>query len=185
MILVVDMNWKRDSLGFYEFVSPITAVAEQLDKCTIKHYLEVSKQDLAECDRIILSGTALKDNEFLGKPERFRWLEEADKPVLGICAGMEILGLVYGARLVNCVEIGMTDITTVKANPLFHDAFRAYSLHSNCIEPNGQFEVWANSARCIQAIKHQTKPIVGVLFHPEVRNQEIIKKYIEEIGQAN
>ena len=38
---------------------------------------------------------------------------------------MEMIGLVYGARLVDCVEIGMTDVTTVEANPLFHDGFRA------------------------------------------------------------
>ena len=108
MILVVDMNWKKDSLGYYEFVTPILAVAEKSDKCRVKHYLEVSKQDLDKCDRIILSGTALKDNAFLSKPEKFQWLKETEKPVLGICAGMEIIGLVFGATLKPVLEIGMT-----------------------------------------------------------------------------
>ena len=78
-----------------EFVSPILAVAEKLDKCTVKHYLDVSEQDLDGSDRIILSGTALKDNGFLAQPERFQWLKETEKPVLGICAGMEIIGAVF------------------------------------------------------------------------------------------
>ena len=38
MILVVDMNWKKDSLGYYEFVLPIVSVAEDLDECVVKHY---------------------------------------------------------------------------------------------------------------------------------------------------
>jgi len=61
MILVVDMNWKKDSLGFYEFVLPIVTIAKTQDECTVKHFLEITNQDLSQCDRVILSGTALKD----------------------------------------------------------------------------------------------------------------------------
>ncbi len=43
MILIVDMNWKKNSLGFYEFVLPVVEVAEKLDKCRIKHYLDLTK----------------------------------------------------------------------------------------------------------------------------------------------
>jgi GMP synthase-like glutamine amidotransferase len=182
MILVVDMNWKPESLGYYEFVTPILAVVEKLDNCTVKHYLEVSKRDLARCDKVILSGTALKDNEFLSNPERFQWLKEIEKPVLGICAGMEIIGMVFEARLNQSLEIGMTAITSIKENPLFTGNFRAYSLHSIYVETSDRFEVLAQSTKCIQALKHKTKPIYGVLFHPEVRNYEIIKKFIEKIN---
>lgn len=178
MILVIDMNWMKDSLGFYEFVSPILVIAEKLDKCMVKHYLEVSKQDLDRCDKVILSGTALKDNEFLAKPERFQWLKETEKPVLGICAGMEIIGLVFKAGLSQSLEIGMTQITTLKENTLFSGDFRAYSLHSCCVEPSEQFDVLAKSVHCTQVIKHKTKPIYGVLFHPEVRNEWILERFI-------
>jgi len=182
MILIVDMNWKPESLGYYEFVMPIVAVAEKLGDCTVKHYLEVSKQDLCRCDRVILSGTALRDNEFLSNSERFQWLKETVKPVLGICAGMEIIGVVFEARLNQSLEIGMTPITSIKENPLFTGDFRAYSLHSVYVEGSDSFEVLAYSTKCIQALRHKTKPIYGVLFHPEVRNQEIIKKFIEKIN---
>lgn len=179
MILVIDLNWKKDSLGYYEFVLPILAIAKKLDKCRVKHYLDVSKQDLDSCDRIILSGTALKDNAFLSKQEKFQWLTQTEKPVLGICAGMEIIGLVFGATLSESLEVGMTPVSTVMQNPLFIGEFKAYSLHGFCIESSEQFEVWAKSSRCIQAIKHKEKQIYGFLFHPEVRNQEILKKFIE------
>jgi GMP synthase-like glutamine amidotransferase len=178
MILVVDMDWKKDSLGYYEFVSPILTIAEKLDKCTEKHFLDVSKQDVDGCEKVILSGTALKDNEFLAKREKFQWLKEVEKPVLGICAGMEIICVVFGARLSQSLEIGMTQITTVKENPLFTEDFKAYSLHSICVEHSEQFEVWAKSTRCVQAVKHKTKPIYGVLFHPEVRNKEVLERWV-------
>jgi GMP synthase (glutamine-hydrolysing) len=179
MILVVDMNSKKDSLGVSEFVSPIVTVANELDECVVKHYTEVSSQDLSQCSRIILSGTALKDNVASNEPEKFSWLREVDTPVLGICAGMQAIGVVFGSPLTSCLEIGMTQITTLKANPLFSDSFRAYSLHNYSVESSANFDVLAESAQCIQAIKHKKKPLYGVLFHPEVRNAEIIKRFIQ------
>ena len=44
MILVVDMNWKNDSLGFYEFVLPIVSVAQELDEVNVKHYAELKQE---------------------------------------------------------------------------------------------------------------------------------------------
>ena len=181
MILVVDMNWKKDSLGFYEFALPIITIAKTQDECIVKHFLEVTNQDLSQCDNVILSGTALKDTATLSQPEKFQWLKETEKPVLGICAGMETIGAAFGMRLIRCLEIGMTQIKMLKENPLFCEDFKAYSLHSYCVEPSGDFYVWAKSTKCVQIIKHKIKPIYGVLFHPEVRNPELIKRFIASI----
>jgi GMP synthase-like glutamine amidotransferase len=178
MILVVDMNWKKNSLGFGEFVLPIVTIAKTLDIYRVEHYLEVANEDLSRCDSVILSGTALRDTATLRQPEKFQWLKETEKPVLGICAGMETIGAVFELRFNKCLEIGMKRITTVKENPLFSGYFNAYSLHSFCVEPSEDFEIWAKSSKCAQSIKHKTKPIYGVLFHPEVRNPELIKRFI-------
>lgn len=179
MILIVDMNCKKDSLGFYEFVSPIVTVATEFEECMVKHYTEVSSQDLSQCSRIILSGTALKDNTAANHPEKFSWITTTNKPVFGICAGMQIIAVVFSSQLTRCLEIGMTPITTQKETPLFSDSFRAYSLHNYSVEPNSEFEILAESAQCVQAIKHKKKPLYGVLFHPEVRNTEILKRFIQ------
>jgi GMP synthase-like glutamine amidotransferase len=178
MILIVDMNWKKNSLGCYEFVLPIITVAEKLDDRVIKHYSDVTTEDLNQCDKIILAGTALKDTATLIHPEKFQWLKKTEKPVLGICAGMQTIGIVFDATLVMSLEIGMTQITTIKENTLFSGDFRAYSLHSYCVDHLDNFEVWAKSKKCIQAIKHKHKEIYGVLFHPEVRNKEILQHFI-------
>ncbi len=179
MILVVDMNWKKDSLGFYEFVLPILAIAEELDTCVVKHYSEVTKSDVDDCIKIILSGTALKDNTTLSQPEMFSWIKTVDKPVLGICAGMQTIGAVFGLLLTRCLEVGMTPVTTITENPLLSSEFKAYSLHNYSVESSEEFEVLAESQKCVQAMKYKQKPIYGVLFHPEVRNPEILKRFID------
>ena len=179
MILVVDMNWKKDSLGYNEFVLPILEVVQELDECRVKQYSEVTNTDIGGCSKIILSGTTLKDNTTQDHPEKFEWLKRMDKPVLGICAGIQTIGTVFGLLLTRSTEIGMTQVTTLDANPLFSGTFNAYSLHNYCVESSDEFEILAESTKCIQALKHKQKPIYGVLFHPEVRNPEILKRFIQ------
>jgi len=179
MILVVDMNSAENSFGFYEFVLPILAVAEELETCTVKRYFEVNEKDLNGCDKIVLSGSALKNTVTLSQISRFKWLKDCGKPVLGICAGMQTIGLFFGGRLVKCREIGMTEIVTLKENLLFASSFKVYTLHNYAIVPSAEFEVLAESANCVQTIKHKRKDVYGVLFHPEVRNKEVIQRFVQ------
>jgi GMP synthase-like glutamine amidotransferase len=179
-VLVVDMNWQGAPLAQYEFVQPILCVVEPLMPCTVKHYLSVTPSDIENCSHIILSGTTLKDFHFLEHLECFQWIKTCTKPILGICAGMQTIIRLYGEQLVPCQQVGMTEITTTKANPLFSGIFQAYSLHTYSVAPESQaFDAIAESAKCIQAIAHKQKSIYGVLFHPEVRNPDIIKRFIE------
>ena len=179
MILVVDMNWKKDSLGYFETVAPLVALVEEFEEATVRHYKELKAEDLAASSKSILSGTTLKDTAFLEDPTKFVCLKDTNKPVLGICAGMEAIGIAFGLQLKQILEIGMTQITTLRINPLFSGTFKAYSLHNYAVEPATNFEALAESAKCVQAIKHKNKPIYGILFHPEVRNIEIIKQFIK------
>ena len=179
MILVVDMNSLMNPFRFSEFVLPIIASAKELEECVVKHYLEVNAKNLKSYDKIILSGSALKNTVTLDQTARFIWLKDCGKPVLGICAGMQTAGLVFGGRLVKCREIGMTEIATSKANLLFSSAFKVYALHNYAVVPSKQFEVLAESAKCVHAIKHKNKDIYGVLFHPEVRNKQVIQRFVQ------
>ena len=179
MILIVDMNWKRDSLAFNEFVSPIVSVVQPLEECEVKHFLDVKPAELNGYSKIILSGTTLKDHATLKQVEKFNWIKTCDKPILGICAGMQTIALVFDVPLTTCLQVGMAEISTLKENPLFQGDFKAYTLHNYSVEPSQTFEILAESTKCIQAIKHKQKNIYGVLFHPEVRNQEILKRFIQ------
>jgi GMP synthase-like glutamine amidotransferase len=179
MILIVEMNWKRNSLAFNEFVSPIISAVQPFENCDVKHFLDLESTELNRYSRIVLSGTALKDHATLKQTNKFNWIKTCSKPILGICAGMQTISLVFGDPLTACLQIGIAEITTVKDNPLFKGDFKAYALHNYSVESSQTFEVLAKSAKCIQAIKHRQKNIYGVLFHPEVRNQEILKLFVQ------
>ena len=176
MILIVDMSFKKGSLSFCEFVLPIVSVIKN-ERSLVKHRSELSIEDLNSCDRVILSGTGLKDDEFLKQVEDFHWTRNLDKPLLGICAGMEVIGLVFGSSLFDCLEVGMRDLRLVRKNALFSSDLRAYELHSHGVQVSAEFDVLAESESCVQAIKHKEKSIYGVLFHPEVRNPEVIERF--------
>jgi GMP synthase-like glutamine amidotransferase len=179
MILIVDMNWKKDSLAINEFVSPIVSIVRPLEEFRVKHFLDIELAELSCYTKIVLSGTALKDHATLKLVDKFNWIKKCCKPILGICAGMQTISLLFDEPLVRCLQIGMAEISTLKENPLFTGDFKAYVLHNYSIQQPQTFEVLAESAKCIQAIKHKQKNIYGVLFHPEVRNQEILKRFIQ------
>lgn len=179
MILIIDMNAKADSLGWFEFVLPLVVAVEASGQpVVVRHYSEISDADLADCRAVLMSGTPLKDTHTLTQLDKFSWLKTFDKPVLGVCAGMQTFAAVYGLLLTRCLEIGMTQIRTLSENPLFTGTFNAYSLHTLSVESSDEFEVLAESPKCLQAIKHKQKPLYGVLFHPEVRNPKIIKNFL-------
>jgi GMP synthase (glutamine-hydrolysing) len=179
MILIVDMNWKKDSLALDEFVSPIVSVVRPLEEFRVKHFLDIEPEELSCYSKIVLSGTALKDHATLKQVDKFTWVKTCGKPILGICAGMQTISLLFDEPLVKCLQIGMTEILTLKETLLFQSDFEAYVLHNYSVKQSQTFEVLAESTKCIQAIKHKQKNIFGVLFHPEVRNQEILKNFIQ------
>ena len=179
MILIVDMNWKKNSLAFDEFVSPIISIIEPVEDYTVKHFSEVESLDLSRFEKIVLSGTALRDFSTLKQLDKFNWVKTYPNPILGICAGIQTISLLLEETLLECLKIGMTQITTTNKNPLFEGDFEAYALHTFSVLPSPTIIPLAKSQNCIEAIKHKDKDIYGVFFHPEVRNPEIIKRFID------
>ena len=178
MILIVDMNYRKNSLGFDEFVLPLVAICEKLDNCMVRHFSEINREDLSSCDRALLSGTSLQDHVTLHQVKKFDWVQTWGKPILGICAGMQTIGLVFGARLFECVEIGLRHVKMVNENSLFLSDLEVYELHNFSVSTSDHFEILATSVKCIEAVKHKRLDIFGVLFHPEVRNPSILEHFV-------
>ena len=170
MILIISTC--QDKLSEEEFVKPIANIVKDYE---IKHYKDVGYVD--NYDKIIICGTALEDNEFLNYLNKFNWLKNTDKEVLGICSGMQIIALMFGANLIKQKEIGMTRIKYKKNNRLFSKDIEVYELHNNGLENLDSFDILAETTT-IQSIKHKEKPFYGIMFHPEVRNEEIVKNFI-------
>lgn len=145
MILVIKVNKNR--LHDDEFIRPVT---DLLDKFKVVDYKKIKKEDLEKADKVIICGTALRDNEYFKDLNKFSWLKDFKKPVLGICAGMQIIGKILGYKIIKYRKIGVED--------------NKYYLHSFRVE--GFDDVL------------KINNFTGYLFHPEVLNKELIKSFI-------
>jgi GMP synthase-like glutamine amidotransferase len=181
VILIIDLCYRESSLSHDEFVTPIASIVRKTGITTrVIHYTRITPEDAARVRGIILCGTALKDNAFAERPEVFSWISGCSSPVLGICAGMQVLSLVFGGSLVQSREIGMKKVSVIKNDPLIvpEVEFEAYELHNFSVVPPDSFSVLAGSDECIQVMKHHERPIWGVMFHPEVRNEWVVENFV-------
>ncbi|MDK2889964.1 MAG: hypothetical protein PWR21_596 [Methanoculleus sp.] len=187
MILVVDLCYRDGSLSRDEFVGPVERLLRKNGApFTVRHYTAVGAPEVEAADAAFLSGTALKDTGFAGHPERFRWLLSFERPVLGISSGMRALAAAFGAGTEPCCEIGMTDVEVLAPDPLFagEEGFPAYELHEYAVRVPDTFVSLAASDRCVQAIRHRSLPLYGLLFHPEARNEWIIERFLGLVETA-
>jgi len=167
MILIISTC--ADKLSEQEFVWPIARIVK--NGYVVRHFTEGKKiKNIDKYDKIIICGTALKDNDYQKDLTHFDWLE-TNAPVLGICSGMQILGMYFGGKLVKQKRIGMGKIKTIVDNPLFKGEFDAYELHGFTVD--GDFEYLAEDKK---AFRKDNK--YGIIFHPEVRNEQIIRNFI-------
>ena len=158
-----------------EFVKPIVKIINQ--EYEVKHFSE--EFDANKYDKVIICGTALIDNDFLDHIDKFEFLKSIEIPVLGICSGMQAIGLTFGATLTKQKEIGMIDITKLEDNNLIKKDITAFALHGNALKDLNKFEILAMSKDLIQAFKHKTMDVYGIMFHPEVRNEQIILNFLK------
>jgi GMP synthase-like glutamine amidotransferase len=181
MILVVDLSYRPGSLSLDEFVTPVERIVRKEGfPARILHYTDLSQHDLVSTEGVILCGTALKDFGYLERLDRFAWLPSFPLPVLGICAGMQVLARVYGGEVHPATGIGMAEQKVVVPDPLLdgRERFPAYELHSLSVEPPPSFTVLATSLSGAQVIRHRDRPVYGVMFHPEVRNEWLISRFL-------
>src|SRR3989338_11424538 len=193
MILII--NVCKEKLHYYEFVKPIEDILKKMKvKSFTRHYKKMKKGYWGNAKKIIICGTSLKDNEFLKKDIRF-WRRNI--PILGICAGMQMIQIAEELdRQVRELDIRNNLNHLIKKKTeigYYHEDFKkkflslsgkheVYHLHNNYLPLPKDFEQF-NSGKIPQAIKHKTKPIYGVLFHPEVRNRKMIEEFFYSLLQ--
>jgi GMP synthase (glutamine-hydrolysing) len=166
----------KEKMHEEEFVRPIIEILGQKN-CFVKHYSCVKKENLDACGKIILSGTSLQDFEYLENIGRFSWLREFEKPVLGICAGMQVLVKLFGGSLKKQQEIGVVEVRMKKEFFGLPLGFRAYTLHNLGVGELKDFQILGKSEKSIHIVKHSDKEIFGVMFHPEVLQKGMLLEF--------
>jgi GMP synthase-like glutamine amidotransferase len=182
MILIVDLCHEAESLSKYEFVDPIAGIVRQTgSEFEVHHFSELTTGLIDGSNRIILCGTPLKDDLRARRIDLFNWIREFDRPLLGICAGMQMVAAVFGGEIVPQPKIGLEKIVIVEETDLLGPPreIEGYHLHNFGVTLPPGFDLVAGRARQIEAIKHSEKSIYGIIFHPEVRNRWVVERFVD------
>jgi GMP synthase-like glutamine amidotransferase len=140
---------------------------------------------LRDADAVILSGT--KVPVFApGYADEIRLIRTARVPVLGICGGMQLIGLAFGVMVrQGTPAIGRTQVRLQGGVELFHGLPAEIALFQRHIYqlpavPAG-FALLASSADCeVEGIGHTGRAIFGMQAHLEFRaeGRYILRRFL-------
>jgi para-aminobenzoate synthetase component 2 len=98
-------------------------------------------------------------------------------PILGVCLGHQALAVAFGGRVdrASAPMHGKTSMVAHEGSHLFDgltEPFEAGRYHSLVIARDPLPEdfvisAWVESDQTIMGIRHKTRPVFGVQFHPE------------------
>jgi GMP synthase (glutamine-hydrolysing) len=156
------------------FTADILSCLDQLDKPYLhKRFSEVSNEDLAQCDKVILSGRRKYNRQINAvNSSIIRYCHCRNKPLLGICYGAEIIALTLGGsiRKMPAHVQGMTEVSLSSPNPLTEGkkSIFVYQSHRYCIAKlPSNFKSLANSKYCEHEVFSNNSKMYGTQFHPE------------------
>ncbi len=184
-ILIINTSTEEAPLYFHEFIRPIKDICEDenqsLTIIKIKE-LKEKKIEIENFDKIIISGTSLKDNKFLEEKNEIQKLIKIKKSIMGICAGAELL-IPETIELKPILEIGPKKLSEIKKDKLTKDLDEkeGYFLHQFGIENKNyeEIDILLTTEKGVAAFKYPNKPIYGFQFHPEVSQKQIIRKFLK------
>lgn len=132
-----------------------------------------------ECDKVIFSGAPILLSQIEDSSGYVGFAKEVldlDIPVLGICFGHQIIGMAHGA----VCEMGQEDragqeINQLKKDPIFDGLTSSFEMQQDHCEyinvPEGFLHLADSEMTKNEVMKHESKPIYGCQFHPEVSGE--------------
>jgi len=111
-------------------------------------------------------------------------------PVLGICFGHQLIAHLFGGEVKEgeVGEYAEVEIEVLEENDLFKGlpkTLKVWASHRDEVASvPEELTILAKSSTCpAEALKHKTKPVYGVQFHPEVEHTpegpKILKNFLE------
>lgn len=139
---------------------------------------EATAEAVKGAQGIIISGAPILPTEVDPTPylKQFEFVQTTALPVLGICFGHQIIGMLHGAKISRCKEDrDWQDIEILQDHFLFEGLERTTSFNEDHCEqitlPDGFSHLASSKIAFNEAMAHPTKPIFGVQFHPEVSGE--------------
>lgn len=137
----------------------------------LSNTLSVEDINEKEPDGLILSGGP--SIERIGNNSKY--LKEIDVPILGICLGHQIMALTFGGKIGTGKHGGYAavDIEVIEEDDILKEigpSTSVWASHADEVKTLPDNFLWlARSNICeIEAMKHKSKPLYGVQWHPEV-----------------
>ena len=149
---------------------------------------EMAKDNI---DGLVLSGGAPRVGVESELGNCGDYLEKADFPILGICAGHQFMARFFGgeAKSSKLPEFGKVELILLKEDDVLFKGVPKKSIiwvshNDEVVKLPDDFELLAESENCkIQSMKHKNKSYYGLQFHPEVEHTEygeqIFKNFVK------
>ncbi|MBI5051611.1 GMP synthase subunit A [Candidatus Micrarchaeota archaeon] len=152
-------------------------------------YLEFEKR-ITKIQKIIISGgpsSVYKGENGLSElVVKMIDAEKIDYPILGICFGHQLIAHILGGKVEKgkSAEYGIAKITVDEPDVLFNGVpkeFNVWVSHFDEVkEIPSDFIPLAHSSTCrYEGMKHKSRDIYGLQFHPEVWHTEHGEKILE------
>lgn len=137
---------------------------------------DFKKIDAAGYSGVIITGTQIGPEETETYMGEIEFMKTCKKPLLAICGAHLLLTLSYGGEIKKGNPVmGKQPVRILKQDKLvltLPETFFVFQKHNREISRlPGKFSCVAKSDTCrYEIIRHNEKPVYGVQFHPERRN---------------
>ena len=199
MILVID---NYDSFTF-NLVQALQAAGadvtvlrnDAIDKAGIER---LATDEGAHLNGIVISPGPGDPDDAGVSMDAVRVAADRDIPLLGVCLGMQSMAAAYGGSIVRAptlVHGEAAEVTHDGAGLLegMPPAFMAARYHSLCVDPEtmpAEFRITAmsESDRVVMGMRHVSKPMEGVQFHPESvltpQGPHLLANFLRQAGEG-
>lgn len=141
----------------------------------VVHFEDIDLNRINQYQSVILTGGhdfPVFGNEKLLEKE-IHLIESSEKPIFGICFGFELIAHTFGSKLeiLDDRKRGVTTINIDANDEIFNGRHNisVYESHRWVVKTVGKdLRVLATSKNGIEAVRHKSRPIYGVQFHPEI-----------------
>jgi len=192
MIVLID-NYDSFTYNLYQYLSEFTKVkVVRNDEITIEELRRLNPKGI-----VISPGPGIPENAGISV-EVIKSLG-GQIPILGICLGHQAIAIAFGGKVVRAQTIfhGKSSKIQLKGNGIFEgigrriEVMRYHSLVADRATFSDELEIIAETLEdnVIMALKHKTKPIYGLQFHPESvftpKGKRMLQNFVEVICYEN